>query len=122
MAVWESLLAFQKKTTSGHIKILSDNVLTVAYINHQGSPSSKPSHEGGSRPTFLGRNSSTLPFSHPHNGDGQRSGRFSKPQTAGHIFSAFTLRWGSPEVDLFTTENNKKGANYSSLNRKERSR
>ncbi|XP_077111651.1 uncharacterized protein LOC143767303 [Ranitomeya variabilis] len=110
-----------------HVRVFSDNRVTVAYINHQGGTRSKSLmcvadrlfhlaeqhllsltalHIRGAENTtadFLSRN--TL-----------RQGEWS---LNGSIFNLIVERWGQPEVDLFATKENRKVAQFCSLNPRE---
>ncbi|CAJ0960520.1 unnamed protein product [Ranitomeya imitator] len=110
-----------------HVKILSDNRVTVAYINHQGGTHSESLMRVADR-LFQTAENHFLSLSALHirgkenvkadflSRNTLRQGEWSLNNC---VFNQIVHKWGHPDVDLFATRDNRKTTKFSSLNPRE---
>ncbi|CAJ0940380.1 unnamed protein product [Ranitomeya imitator] len=110
-----------------HVKILSDNQVAVAYVNHQGGTRSKSLMEVADRLLQTAENHFlSLSAVHIRGRDHIRADFLSRSTLKqgewslnSKIFNRIVRMWGHPEVDLFATKHNRKTINFCSLNPRE---
>ncbi|XP_073405955.1 uncharacterized protein [Dendrobates tinctorius] len=110
-----------------HVRVFSDNQVTVAYINHQGGTRSKPLMNVAERLFQLAeRHFLSLTALHIKGKENitadflsrnlLRQGEWSLKTS---IFDLIVQKWGQPERDLFATMENRKVRQFCSLNPRE---
>ncbi|XP_073408631.1 uncharacterized protein [Dendrobates tinctorius] len=107
-----------------HVRVFSDNQVTVAYINHQGGTRSKPLMNVAERLFRLAeQHFQSLTALHIKGKENITADFLSRnPLKQGEwslntsIFDLIVQKWGQPEVDLFATRENRKLKQFCSLN------
>ncbi|XP_070582571.1 uncharacterized protein [Erythrolamprus reginae] len=81
-AVFLALQHFTLLVQNKHVLVLTDNVATKAYLNHQGGYQVTTPHAGGFSPLHLGREESAIVISRAYRRSGQHSGRLAEQNHA----------------------------------------
>ena len=111
-----AILSFCKATKPRHIRIMTDNVTTESYINHQGGSVSERCHEV-SRDIWYWAEKHQVWISAAYipgtsNIDADEQSREFNDATEwsidDHIFNSIIQTWGTPDIDLFATRINHK--------------
>ena len=109
-----AILSFCKDSPPRHIRLMSDNTTTVAYINHQGG-SRSPSCDGVARRIWKWAENNDTWISAAHipgkdNIDADEQSRAFNDATewsiSDFIFRQIVDIWGDPDIDLFATRIN----------------
>ncbi|CAJ0933041.1 unnamed protein product [Ranitomeya imitator] len=118
---------FRKENRGHHVRVFSDNRVTVAYINHQGGTRSKSLMYVADRPFQLAeQHLLSLMALHIRGAENTMADFLSRntlrqgeQSLNGSIFNLIVERWGQPEVELFATKENRKVTQFCSLNPRE---
>ncbi|XP_073412144.1 uncharacterized protein [Dendrobates tinctorius] len=122
-AVYYALHHFLPQLQQKHVRILSDNTTTVAYINRQGGTRSETLMSSAARILSLAE-SNLLSLSALHiRGEDNQEADFLSRHTLRQgewclnrqIFQNIVALWGHPQVDLFATRENRQTKTFASL-------
>ncbi|XP_073401619.1 MOB kinase activator 3A isoform X1 [Dendrobates tinctorius] len=122
-AVYYALHHFLPQLQQKHVRILSDNTTTVAYINRQGGTRSETLMSSAARILSLAE-SYLLSLSALHiRGENNQEADFLSRHTlrqgewclSRQIFQDIVALWGHPQVDLFATRENRQTKTFASL-------
>ncbi|XP_073406146.1 uncharacterized protein [Dendrobates tinctorius] len=122
-AVFYALYNFLPQLQQKHVRILSDNTTTVAYINRQGGTRSETLMSSAARILNLAENY-FLSLSALHiRGESNQKADFLSRHTLRQgewclnrkVFRDIVAAWGQPEVDLFATRENRQIKTFASL-------
>ncbi|XP_075201274.1 uncharacterized protein LOC142303624 [Anomaloglossus baeobatrachus] len=123
-AVWQALKVAPPLFRGRHVRVLSDNVTTVAFLRHQGG-SCHPPLQALALQIFQWAERSVLSISavHLRGSDNHladfMSRRMIDPsdwELKDSVFQDLVRRWGKPQVDLFASRTNAKLEVFFSLN------
>jgi hypothetical protein len=121
LAVWFGILCFASSKTFSHIKILSDNTTTVAYINNMGGTKEKCNELARKILKWCYHNNNWISAAHL---PGKMNVRADKESRSIHdnmewslnpeVFQIICEHLGTPEIDLFASRLNRKVESYMS--------
>ena len=112
LAVYQALQAFQEKIKGKHVQILSDNVTTVAYINHMGGSTQELSDLMTTIWNFAQNLGVTLTSKHLAGVKNIQADRLSRIitlydwQLSRRVFQHLDVLWGPHTIDRFAAEHN----------------
>jgi hypothetical protein len=119
LAVWLGLQCFASEFSESHIKILTDNTTTVAYINKQGGTKSKCNTLANLIWTWCYKNNNWISASHIPGTTNVRADKESRSKNDNmewdlslHAFEEICCTFGTPEIDLFASRLNNKVDKY----------
>ncbi|CAJ0960518.1 unnamed protein product [Ranitomeya imitator] len=107
----------EQRDRGHHVRIFSDNKVTVAYINHQGGTRSRALMSSSAKIFNLAEeNLLSLSALHIQGSNNERADYLSRSQLKQgewslnqSIYDQITKMWGAPTIDLFANYKNKKG-------------